>query len=61
MTERQQATREGVIVVLPAVQRQGKDDVTWQVRVAKALEARKRGAELRDGKPKSFRQVVGQV
>lgn len=33
----------------------------WQDRVRIALEARKLGAQLREGRPKSFHPVVGRI
>lgn len=37
------------------------DTPSWHDQVATALEARRVGAELRRGRPKSFRPVVGRV
>lgn len=45
----------------PVLRSPKKDDRTWQQRVGKALEARRQGQVLREGKPKSFRQIVGRA
>lgn len=42
-------------------ERDGKGEPRWQDQVRAAMEARRRGARLREGKPKSFRPVVGRI
>ncbi|RLP07038.1 Uncharacterised protein [Propionibacterium australiense] len=39
----------------------GKSEISWQDQVRMAREARRQGARLREGKPRSFRPVVGRI
>ena len=41
--------------------RDGKSRANWQDQARLALEARRQGAQLREGKLKSFRPVVGRI
>jgi hypothetical protein len=45
----------------PQALRDPMGDKTWQEQAALALRAREMGEQLRRGKPKSFREIVGQI